>query len=403
MGTEAAHRSRIFGGLTQAGAMYFGYYMALGSLFPFINLYYERLGLSGMQIGALAALPVLASSITALVWGGLADALGAHRAILRTALALSPAAVLMLLLANSFASLVPIVAAYAVLGSAIVPLLDSAALEEAETHQRSYGSLRVWGTIGWSCSTWLVGELIEALGMRLLFYGYAAGVALTFAVSLFQKPRRQVLRSPMASGLRSLLLRRGFLVFLLSIFLLGTTIGAVNSFFSLYLDGLGAGEGVIGLAWTISALSEIPVMLASGGIMRRVGAEGLLTISFLTYALRWLLFSLITDPGWVLLPQILHGLSFGAFLVGGVNYVNERTPEGLSTTGQAVFNTVSYGLGAIAGSLLGGYLYDQVGMISLFRILSAMAATGLLVFWAFHQSAREAAPLGRGPSAPGSA
>jgi predicted MFS family arabinose efflux permease len=31
--------------------------------------------------------------------------------------------------------------------------------------------------------------------------------------------------------------------------------------------------------------------------------------------------------------------------------------------------------------LLGGYLYDQVGMVSLFRILSIIAIAGLAIFW----------------------
>jgi MFS transporter, PPP family, 3-phenylpropionic acid transporter len=52
-----------------SSALFFGYYMALGSYLPFINLYYERLGLSGVQIGILSALPVLVAASMVLVWG----------------------------------------------------------------------------------------------------------------------------------------------------------------------------------------------------------------------------------------------------------------------------------------------------------------------------------------------
>ncbi|MCK4898871.1 MAG: MFS transporter, partial [Anaerolineales bacterium] len=82
-----------------------------------------------------------------------------------------------------------------------------------------------------------------------------------------------------------------------------------------------------------------------------------------------------------LLVQVLHGISYAAFIVGGVTYINERTPEGLSTTAQAIFNVVIFGLGAIVGALLGGYLFDTVGMMTLFRILTLVALLGLLVFW----------------------
>ncbi len=381
---------RRAGGLAQARAMYFGYYMAIGAVLPFINLYYERMGLSGVQIGTLAALPVLVTSSTALFWGGIADALRWHRSILKTALFLSPVAMFMLSRVTGYTALIPFIVAYAFFSSPIIPLLDSSALEIAKAHQRTYGDLRVWGAIGWSISTWLVGTFIENFNIYWLFYSYIAFITFTFLISLFQPPRRHVLRSPFSHGLRHFLIRRRFLVFLLSIFLLSMTSGAAHNFLSLYLDGIGTGEGIIGLAWTLASISEIPVMLGSGAIIQRISASGLLKIGFLTYALRWLLFSFISNPVLALAVQLMHGLSFGAFLVGGVTYINKLSPEGLGTTAQAIFNTVSFGLGSIAGAMAGGYFYDTVGMMTLFRILSLIAVIGLAMFWLSGASEEEA-------------
>jgi PPP family 3-phenylpropionic acid transporter len=173
---------------------------------------------------------------------------------------------------------------------------------------------------------------------------------------------------------------RALVLFLVTIFLVSLTLGAANSFFSLYLNGLGAEEGAIGLAWAIAALSEIPVMLYSGRIMRRIGARGLLYIALLTFAGRWLLYSFIRAPALAIAVQALHGLSFATYLVGGVTYMSEHAPAGLSTTAQSLFNLVAFGLGSIAGSLVGGYLYQTAGVTVLFRVLSAVAAGGLALF-----------------------
>jgi PPP family 3-phenylpropionic acid transporter len=368
-------------GLGHARLMYFGYFLALGAYMPFITLYFERLGLSGLEIGTLAAIPLAVSSATALAWGAAADALRRHRLVLGIALLGCPAAVLLIARTGGYADLALLVAAYAVFNSPIVPLLDSAALEVAEASGREYGSLRVWGTIGWTISTWLVGALIQDHGTRAMFYVFAGVMALTFVASLAGPARIRLLRSSLGHGLRRLLLRADVACFLLAIFLLSTTTAAVTAFFSIYLDGLGASEGMIGLAWMVSSLSEIPVMLGAAWLRRRVGTRGLLVMGFTVYALRWLLFSVITDPTWALLPQLLHGFSFGAFWVGGVTYMSERAPEGLGTTAQAVFSTVCYGLAAIVGSLGGGYLYDRIGMAGLFRTLFVVAAAGLVVLW----------------------
>ncbi len=117
-------------------------------------------------------------------------------------------------------------------------------------------------------------------------------------------------------------------------------------------------------------------------LRRRVGTSGLLLTGFVIYALRWGLFSIIRDPVLALLPQLLHGLSFACFLVGGVTFISERAPEGLGTTAQALFNTVSYGLAAIVGTLGGGLLYDRIGMAGMFRVLFVTALVSVVVLWA---------------------
>ena len=366
--------------ITKARGMYLCYYLALGSFLPYINLYYERIGLTGVQIGSLAAIPLVVFSSTSLLWGTLSDAFRLHSRILSLALLLSPIAVLMLSRTDQYTGLARFILIYALFSSPIVPLLDSLALEVAKLHQSTFGGLRVWGSIGWSVSTWLVGTFIERFDMRVFFYCYAAFMALAFLFSLFQPARGHLSRSSQRFPFRRFL-RKDLLIFLTSVFLLATTTSAVNAFFSIYMDGIGAREGSIGLAWALAAVTEIPVMIFSGEIMRRIGAGGLLKVAFLVYALRWLLLSFIQHPVLALSMQLLHGISFAPFLIGGVIYIHNRVPEDLGATAQAAFNTVTFGMGSISGALLGGFLYDLVGMAILFRVLCVVALAGLALFW----------------------
>jgi PPP family 3-phenylpropionic acid transporter len=229
-------------------------------------------------------------------------------------------------------------------------------------------------------STWLVGVLINKLGIIWLFYSYSILLVITFIASLFQPVRSQRMDAPLSHNLKLLVSRKSVLLFLLSILLLAITMGVFNNFFTLYMDGLGAQEGTIGLAWSLSALSEVPVMLIAGIIISHIGANGLLQIAFVTYAVRWFAYASIQSPALVLPVQLLHGLSFASFQVGSVTFINERTPKGMRTTGQAILSTVSFGLGPIVGAMLGGYFYDTVGFAVLFRVLSVLTLIGLAVF-----------------------
>ena len=360
-----------------SAVMYFSYYMAFGSFMPYINLYYERLGMSGIQIGTLAAVPVLVASSTVLVWGSIADKFRWHRRILRASLLLGAGAILLLTTANTFQQLLLYIVIFALFNSPTVPLIDSSALEAAENSGHSYGELRLWGSVGWSISVILVGFIIQRFAITWLFYCYIILILLTFLLSLFQSRRLEIARTSLRSGYQQLLLNRSFLLFLSSIFLISLAFNAANAFFSIYLDAIGTSESGIGLGWAIASMSEIPLMFYSGRIISRIGSSGLLKIAFITFAIRLLIFSFTTTPALAISLQLLSGLSFGFYLVGAVTYVKEHTPEGLSTTAQSIFNLVGFGIGAIAGSLVGGYLYETAGITALFRLLSIIALAAL--------------------------
>ncbi|MEP7359552.1 MAG: MFS transporter, partial [Anaerolineales bacterium] len=68
--------------LRLAAVFYFFYFGANGIYLPFINLYFDKIGLSGSAIGALAALPPLLGFGAGPLWGALGDRFHIHRRLL---------------------------------------------------------------------------------------------------------------------------------------------------------------------------------------------------------------------------------------------------------------------------------------------------------------------------------
>jgi len=384
--------------LVLSAALYLGYYTALGAYMPFINLYYERIGLSGIQIGVLAAIPVFISTTTVMVWGGLADRFGWHSRIMRINMLLCAVSILLLSTAGSFQAIIPFIASYALFNSPLVPLLDSAALDSIQGSRYSYGQVRVWGSIGWSISTVGVGFIIQRFAIQWLFYSYAAFMLVTFLISLRLPMHTAKLQTSLRTGLKNLVAYLPFVLFLVSVFFISITLSAANAFLSIYLDEIGTNESSIGLAWAISSLSEIPIMLFSAYIVRKVGSSGLLKIAFFAFIIRWFLLSLIRVPTLALIVQVLHGITFGGYLIGSVTYINDRAAEGIRTTALAIFNLISFGVGSILGSLLGGFVVEAGGTVWLFRILSLVAVAGFSVFLlSQHKSFLKVPVTGTGP------
>src|SRR5690606_24882929 len=104
-----------------------------------------------------------------------------------------------------------------------------------------------------------------------------------------------------------------------------------------------------------------------------------------TTVLRAFAYAFMTAPWQVLFISLLHGPTFGAMWVAGVAYVDELAGERLGATAQSVFSSAVYGGGTAVGALLGGYLYDTVGVITAFQFAGWACLVALFIFWAMNQ------------------
>ena len=107
-------------------------------------------------------------------------------------------------------------------------------------------------------------------------------------------------------------------------------------------------------------------MAFGGWFLARFGAYRLICFALAVFALRFAAFGLITTPAWILPVQLLHGLSYGAYLMASVTLAHRIAGRQQAATAQALLTAVSFGFGSITGALVGGALLDTVGTANLF-------------------------------------
>ena len=358
---------------------YFLFFAGLAALMPFLALYYEGLGLSGRQIGVLTAIPPLIALFAASLWGGLADATHQHRRLLGLAMAGAIVCVLVLSQASSFLLLGVLIVGYAFFFAPINPLVDNSAMEMLGERKNQYGQLRLWGAIGWGVSAPLIGRLVETHGLRWSFLGYALIMALGLVVILRLPISENSISSSFWHGFRVLMARRRWILFLIVVFVAGLGAGILNNYLFLYMNQLGASETLMGLALTVATLSELTVFALSGRMLQRWGTGRMLAASIVAMVIRMLAYSVVTTPWAVLVIQLLHGFTFAALWTAGVSYANSAAPRGMGATAQGVFSGVTMGLAAATGAFVGGWLYQGVGPVLMFRWAGIGIALALLV------------------------
>jgi PPP family 3-phenylpropionic acid transporter len=359
------------------------FFASLGAWFPYIAVYYASIHLSVESIGLLFALQAAVSLAAAPLWGAFVDHLGTVRGSLFVAAFGTALAATLLALAPSRAVVVLAVIALAVAGSGIIPMLDSRTVDMLGADRDRYGRARAWGSAAFIVVAISVGALIDRVGPRGLFLVYVPGMIVTGVAGWAllageSRAGRRLLRVTRAEVLS--LVRRRHLAFLLAgSILLWTSVAAFNTFFSIHLLSLGAPAKVVGFAWALGALAEVPLMFTFHRIVARVGPERLIVVGVIAWVVRAAGFALAPTVPLTLAVAPLGGVGYAFFYVGTVTFVSRNAPARLQATAQGIFSGTAFSVGTILGSTVGGQLAGLLGLRGLFGVCAVGAALAAVV------------------------
>ncbi len=358
---------------------YFARFAALAFLLPFINLFYRRHHLTGTEIGLMGTIGAVSALVAAPIWGRWSDATHHPRRLLQWAMAGSSLCVLLLGQQTVFGWMALFVALNMVMDSAVDPLSDNLAV--ALTRGQSYGSIRLWGSLGWAVLTLTAGWLIERAGLAVIFAGYVVFVVIAaLALSRVPFPIDQPYsgdRTRLRQVLADLMHNRAMIGLLVALIFLNLSLVALQTFEPIYLDELGARETVIGLAYTIAALIEPVAMLWADRVIGTRGAGSLLRLGLLMTVARATLVLFFPVVPVIVGLHLLEGIGFALRQVAIVVFVSANAPSGQSATALALYSITVFSLTQAAGAPLVGLVYDVVGAYWLY----ALALAGLIASW----------------------
>ena len=358
---------------------YLIFYGSLGAVFPFLPVFYKDIGLALDQIGLLLAVQAAIQLVFGPVWGGFSDQFPRSRAALPLAAAVATIGGLALYLSLGFtAVLVASLILYAGLAG-ITPLLDARTMETlGPVARHRFGQVRAFGSLAFVIGTLLVGVMVDAFGSRSLFWFYIPLLALTIIVTA-TIPRRGFTRSvSLRRGAREIFSIPGVPLLLAGFVVLWTALAGANAFYSIQLVSLGGSASMVGLAWAIGAMVEVPIMYSFPRLAGRFGAERLLVVGGLSFALRAGLAALATDPVMLVAIAPLEGIGFAGTFVGGVTVLAARAPAGTGGTAQGLLSG-SAGLATILGSTAAGAIALAIGIPGLFAICAIVSLVGAAI------------------------
>jgi len=364
-------------------SQYFLYFGVMGIFLPYFNLYCYKLGFTGFQIGVLSASRSVVMVLSPLLLGAIADRFHARKPIYLSCHFLSAVIWCFYLFTSNFLMMLIITVCYTVFYSPIISFLEAFTIDILGSRKKSYGSIRVWGTVAFIVTVFLMGKILDIYPIRIILPLILAGSAIHafFAIKIPDiKPKNN---RPFLREAGALLKKRQVILFLSSAFLMLVSHGAYYGFFSIHLENIGYGRTFIGTAWAVASIAEILVMINSDRIFKRFSIDNVIILSFITAVARWLTLSSAKSPALILLSQSLHALTYGAFHVSSILYIDSMTSDETKTLGQSLNNAVTYGLGLMVGFFASGLIYEKAGAAALFALSSLIALSGGIIFIVF--------------------
>merc|ERR1712168_448980 len=108
----------------------------------------------------------------------------------------------------------------------------------------------------------------------------------------------------------------------------------------------------MGLSIVVGAVaSVIGIKLSEDFIHGFGGTVRVLCLGCLSWAIRFLLFTYLQNPWYVLPIQLLQGFGYGLFLAVSVVHIKRLCSPDIYTSMYGIFNGLFFGAGAVVGNM----------------------------------------------------
>lgn len=347
---------------------------------PYWGLYLQSEQFSAADIGILMSLFQISRIFAPNLWGWLADYTKQRVKWIKLTAFLGLLGFVAVFWAHSFWWLFFVMLSLSAFTSSTLPLSESLTLAHLATTNGHYSRIRMWGSLGFIVAAVVLGFAIDAYGIKSLLW-FLLGVQIVLFGLTFKLPDATV--APHENDRFSIwqvVKNPAVIALLLGCALMVTAHGVLYNFYSIYLAEHGYSKGMIGLLWSVGVICEIFVFMLMPKLMARFSLKKIMLISLALAVIRFSMIGVAVDSLWLLLiAQSLHAFTFGSFHAASVEVITQFFNGRHQAKGQAIYNSVAYGVGGTIGGLAGGYSLQYLGGENTFLLAALFPLLGFIV------------------------
>ena len=363
---------------------YLIYWLAYASLFPYLGVYYESIGLVGTQIGFLGSITAFVEILSSILISIIADIIKKPKLILIVLLLGLIFAAFLLKATTVFSIIVISVIILGFCTSPINTLVDKMLLDTLESKE-SYGLYRLGGSIGYGLGIYLIGYSILNYGLNIIFPKFIIIILINIIVFLalsqsiknenFVEDSKTINYKDIKDNIKN----KNLVVIYGTLLLWGITESSFGQFLSLHLLSNGFSSISIGFIIAAALLGEIFCFMLTPYLLNKIKLKKIILLSFLLQFVRAFTLSRVPPFKLLIVGQFIGGGSFPLIWASTTQLIDNYFIEDIGNTMQGLKNVMNNGIGRIIGYALSGFLYQEYNSSAIFKLMAAISLAFLFV------------------------
>jgi MFS family permease len=236
------------------------------------------------------------------------------------------------------------------------------------------------GSIGYAITALILGIIIKITNINSSYVGYFLMTLIGIITLSGIKYKGKSNKSGISlTDVYKIVKNKRFILITISAIIANTAMGANGNYLAVLIQKTGGDVSNLGMLWFIIAMSELPAFFFGAKIIKKHGVLNIYLLGLLIYTARFLIDSFCPSYQFVLLVQILQGVTFPLYLMATLQYVQDIVPNSVRTTAITAFTACSGGIGGFFGNICGGIIIQYMNVFILFRVMSAMCIIAFII------------------------
>ena len=314
------------------------------------------------------------------LWGWIADHTGRSLRIIRVASFFAAIIFAGFFYKDTYLWVAMITIGFSFFWNAALPQFEAATLFHLKKEPHRYSKIRLWGSIGFIVSVLSIGRFVDILSIDYIPEMIIGLLTMIWLVSLITPETKPVKKTDNTVGVFKIIKQPEVIAFFTVYMLLQLAHGPYYVFYSIYLNSFNYTPTLIGQLWALGVVAEVLLFISMKYILRWVSLRHILLISVLLSICRWLIIAFYVESlPLMAFAQLLHAATFGSSHVVAIHLVHKYFGDHHQGKGQALYSSLSFGLGGMIGSLYSGYFWDLYGAWFVYSMAAASCFIALII------------------------